>query len=242
MPYYIGISDYSNNYNDIFNTIEIHYTYNKKLSNNQWIKLRDLAMKKIKYSIIVNKEITTNIDINTMKYKFNDFWNGCKIIQNNISNLLFIFDKDYQLNIKNMEKIIEFNKYLPIDINHCIQFNNNEWYNTDIINFLEKNNWIIIINNNMNIYTPNLKYYKPLNNTIYIRYNGSIGNHIGSYDKKILLEIKKFIKTQKIKKVFIYFNNDQSETSNLNINDAIFDGIRMMNITKNKKLGKNIKL
>jgi len=224
MPYYIGTSGGNNLYN--FNSIEINETYYTMPSNDTWIAWRKDAGKYFLYSVKVNKNVVTSSNKDKIQKYWNEFWDGCKLLKNKLGCILFQFNSKFMNTKNNIDKLLYIINLVPKNVTAVVEFKNNSWYNIDIINFLEKNGWIVaVVDHKTKLYK-----YVPRNKIIYVKYYSIVGNKKYVFDKLLT-----FIKKNKIKKVFVYFNIKYNDKK---IQYAIDDAIHLVNLTENKKIKK----
>ena len=142
-------------------------------------------------------------------------------------------------NDHNINKIINLIKNIDI----AFEFRDSLWFNDNTYNIMKKYNTtiaIVNINNKFgwttlnNGFNPTLDKFVKTSSYIYVRFHGSKGQYIGSYDTKVLRELINFIEPLHIKKAYIYFNNTDSNSNISKLSDAIHDSKKLYDLINNE--------
>lgn len=225
---FIGTSGFFVKVNDYLkklNSIEINHTFYKFPTKTLLQNLQKYNLKyNLKYSIKVNQYITHYKQLLNVKQIWNDFYNAFEPISNLVKCFLFQFSEKFLANSHNFDKIKKFSKLLDSKHHYVFEFRNTDWY--EYSKLLNKLNIIVC---------SNLNFINVHNNVIYFRLNGKTGLYEGLYTSNDLKYLYETIKTSNINEAFIYFNNTDTETNE--INDAFKNAKQLTN--KLNELNKN---
>ena len=207
-------------YSKIFRTVEINYTF-YKLPSKKTVKAWYLdTPANFKFSIKVNQYITHFKKLHNADKYIKKFLKRIKPLKDKLLCLLFQFPKNFSCTKENIKRILSLKKILPskTDAKIALEFRHISWFNDDIYKIIKANKFIFVVS-----YVPkhflddvNQGFYPKLSGdvishkNIYIRMHGITGEYVGSYSNKILNEVNRFIKKNKLKKAMVYFNNTDS--------------------------------
>lgn len=208
---YIGTSGFVKNPNEhinYLNSVEINHTFYKYPANNFVNKLSNY---KLIYSIKVNQLITHYHKLHNIEILWKQFYNLFKPIYKQIHCFLFQFHKNFLPNLINIDRIKKLSLLLNKNHKYVMEFRNELW-----------NDHINMINNLDIIYCSNINLFNVINNTIYIRLNGTTELYKGNYSNELLKKIYNQIAKNQINYAYIYFNNtDENDNAWKNANTLI---------------------
>jgi len=227
-------------YDKTFNTVEINASFYNFYKKSTWDKIINNSPDNFVYSIKVNRSITHYRKFNRLREFIKPF-----IGMKKVKCLLFQFPPNFKYSDDNIKKLNDLSKYYDkakTHMNFVFEFRNISWYLLDNLTklndlFEKKKHWIIAVTNIDNKYYPSFDEYNNLINSqqldvMYVRMHGTADKYEGSYSKKSLKELGKFIRSNNTKEemdIFIYFNNTDSLYKD-NLPDAVHDAIELQHI------------
>ena len=148
------------------------------------------------------------LDENSEEY-IKSFFKNSKNLKEHLGCVLIQLPPNFKCDIERLEKFLKFIfsyiKRIKYKADFAIEFRNESWFIKPVYDMLNKYNIAITISD-----TPSWPMTKEITATFtYIRFHGP-GQLFGSlYTNKQMKDWTKFIASQKkLKKVYVYFNND----------------------------------
>jgi uncharacterized protein YecE (DUF72 family) len=220
-----------------FNCVEINTTfYGTPLTSTikKWVsEVEDNPS--FQFVIKVSKFITHSKKLNDFVECWNNFWNGSKdkngkerggihyLHQSNrLSCLLFQFPPNFKNTKGNLEKLKTVKETVPVDINCAFEFRDSSWYDGKVADGLFTKNWMLvhpILNNSLfesgwagDLKDTDLDHFNISDKDfIYLRFHGTKGRYVGSYDQDLFLEkLASIICSGNNKQIYVMFNNTDS--------------------------------
>ena len=242
-------------YTTHFNSIEINDTYYNDFDVEYWeqVKLKlnkiENSQAKLNVSLVFNKALsdkiknTDELTKDIIETEFNTYWdNKIALIADDINNIVFIFESNFDYNESNFEKLKMLQEVLEphsSKINFVFEFYNNSWYNGSVARFFieKKLSYVTLILNNKNnefgynLENTNIPFINGYINDeesfpiSYIKLYGSLQKYNGSH-KRNLPELIEHIKQHNFenknyisilnpkKPIYVYFNNLETDLEN----------------------------
>jgi uncharacterized protein YecE (DUF72 family) len=184
-----------------FDTVEINNTFynlprTKAVEN--WFKL---APKNFLYAVKANRFITHIKRLNEPAEPLERFFEIINLLKHKLGPVLFQLPPRFH---KDLYKLKDFLNLLPEKIKSVFEFRHESWFSQDTYKLLEKHNAGFCVHDMPGIKTPLVV----TGNMIYIRFHGSTGRYESNYTESMLGKWADWIKEQKVKKTYAYFNND----------------------------------
>ena len=188
-------------YSNIFDTVELNSTFYhlpKKETVQNW---RKNSLKNFLYAVKASRFITHIKRLKDVEEPVKTFYETVALLKGKLGPVLFQLPPSMKQNLKLLEFFLEL---LPRKPKFVFEFRNESWFSKDTYKLLEKFNAAFCIHDLFGNESPRIQ----TSDTIYIRFHGTSGRYEGNYSEKKLADWAKWIKQQKAKNVFVYFNND----------------------------------
>lgn len=188
--------------NTPFNAIEVNstfYHFPREKTIENWLKYGE----KLRFVIKVHRSITHLYKFNEIaKENWIKFYNLLKILNPFID--LYLFQIPPSMKSQNLENIISFHKFTGIGEKFAFEPRRIDWFNQEIVKKLKENNITFV-----SVSAPKLPDdIIVTTSNAYIRFHGRTKWYSYRYSEEELIDYAKKIKDLKVKKVYIFFNND----------------------------------
>lgn len=195
-------------YSQIFNTVEINYSFYKLPSIKTYKKWINETPFNFCFALKLSRYITHVKRLRDANNAFDDFLKRAKVLEHKLGPILiqlpsnfkldFKVMKDFLIHIKNSKKRFAF------------EFRNNIFNSKDLINLFKKHNIAIVFSHASTF--PYFKKEEITSDFIYLRLHGPSMLYASSYsDDELNVWANKIKKWKRNKDVYVYFNNDANE-------------------------------
>lgn len=184
-----------------FDTVEINNTFYhlpKAKTVENWHRI---TPKNFLYVVKANRFITHIKRLNEPAEPVERFFEIVNLLKEKLGPVLYQLPPSFH---KELDRLKEFIGFLPDTTKSVFEFRHKSWFSQDTYKLLEKHNCSFCIHDMPGVKTPLVV----TGDTIYIRFHGSTGRYEGNYTKSMLGKWADWIKKQKVKKSYAYFNND----------------------------------
>ena len=186
-----------------FTTVELNNSFYHLPSEAAFTNWRKLSPEGFVFAVKVSRFITHIKRLRNAEEPLNNFLSRADFLQNKLGPLLYQLPPNMKRNDEALEAFISI---LPCQYRHVFEFRHESWLNDGVFNILRRHDVGLCVFD-----MPDLKC--PLVATAdfaYIRFHGSIGLYSSCYGEEELSDwAKKIVQSgQKLKTVYIYFNND----------------------------------
>lgn len=208
-------------YSSSLNSLELNSTFYNfpPVSSINNLKKYDLM-----YTIKVHYSITHARKLKNIRTIWKQFYKAFEPIYDKIICFLFQFNKQFEYNKKNFDRLQKMTTLLDNKHRYAFEFRQKEWIDNDEVYELFRNNhWTLVIthvnnekkwaDNLSDGFNPPLNKYKNTSDLIYFRMHGTGGKYWGSYTNNEFKSIFEMIKKKPIKYALIYFNNTDRNAS-----------------------------
>ncbi len=188
-------------YAEHFDTVEINNTFYhlpKAKTVENWHKL---APKNFLYAVKANRFITHIKRLNEPAEPLERFFEIVSLLKEKLGPVLYQLPPSFH---KDTDRLKGFLALLPEKTKSVFEFRHKSWFSQDTYKLLEKHNAGFCVHDMPGVKTPLVV----TGDTIYIRFHGSTGRYEGNYTKSMLGKWAGWIKKQKVRKTYAYFNND----------------------------------
>jgi uncharacterized protein YecE (DUF72 family) len=188
-------------YCEHFDTVEINNTFYhlpKQKTVENWQKV---SPKNFIFAVKASRFITHIKRLKGIDEPLERFFEITALLKNKLGPILFQLPPSMQKNTELLSSSIE---KLPRENTYVFEFRNQSWYSDDTYALLDKNNIGICVHDMPGNPSPKIITGK----IIYIRFHGLSDRYEGNYTESMLNKFAGWIKKQKAKEIYAYFNND----------------------------------
>jgi len=188
-------------YAEHFGTVEINNTFYhlpKAKTVENWHRL---APKNFLYAVKANRFITHIKRLNEPAEPLERFFEIISLLKEKLGPILYQLPPSFH---KDLGRLKNFLALLPNTTKSVFEFRHKSWFSQDTYKLLEKHNISFCVHDMPGVKTPLVV----TGDTIYIRFHGSTGRYEGNYTESMLGKWADWIKKQKAKYNYVYFNND----------------------------------
>ena len=195
-----------------FSTVEINSTFYHMPPPKTFERWHDVVDSKFRYSVKFSKFITRTkrlvLDKDSKPF-IKEFLNRAALLKSRLAVILFQLPPSLRYDKKSLEaflKIIStYSKQIKLRARFAFEFRHKSWFNEETYSILKKNSAAFVIGDSSRY--PGKRVVT--GDTIYIRMHGPGRLFASKYSNKQLRELHSFITSnKKIKKCYVYFNND----------------------------------
>lgn len=207
-PFYpanLANKDFLEFYTKKFSTVEINSSFYHLPKEQTFKNWRDKTPKDFLFSVKVSRFITHQKKLKDVKEPWQLFWQRVKFLKEKLGPILFQLPPNFK---SNSERLKNFLKILPKKQAFTFEFRHESWFCEEIYKILATYNSALTISD-----TPSYPYFEVITaDFTYLRLHGHerlyTSNYQDKYLKKLSQKIKNWLRTCKLKKVFVYFDND----------------------------------
>lgn len=198
-PPTLPVKNYFNYYANCFKTVEINNTF-YKFPNPQTVHTwAQQTPPDFKFSLKVSREITHIKRMSQVEILLRSFYELADILQEKLGCFLFQFPPSFKFTGENLARIIE---QLDPGYKNVLEFRHASWWHPEVIDMIQENHLIFCTVSGFSL---------PEKLTItdkiaYIRFHGD-PIYTGCYTEQELLHWAQQIKVEKVKELWVYFNN-----------------------------------
>jgi uncharacterized protein YecE (DUF72 family) len=208
--------------NSKLNAIELNASYYRFPFPNQiksWSRKTQAAKGELNWIIKVNRLITHIHKLNKNSYTtLRKFLNLFSPLNKYISIYLFQMPPSFHFTPENKKRLKNFvKKFLKLKEKIAFEFRHKTWFSSSALNFISKLK-VTFVSVDAPDKTELPREIFATSDKIYVRMHGRTGWYSHNYNKKELSEIKKKImktaRKNKVKEVYIFFNNNHNMLRN----------------------------
>jgi len=188
-------------YAEHFDTVEINNTFYhlpKAKTVENW---HHIAPKNFLYAVKANRFITHIKRLNEPAEPLQRFFEIVNLLKEKLGPVLYQLPPSFH---KDIGRLKNFLGLLPDTTKSVFEFRHKSWFSQDTYKLLEKHNISFCVHDMPGVKTPLIV----TGDTIYIRFHGSTGRYEGNYTESMLGKWADWIKKQKARNTYAYFNND----------------------------------
>lgn len=195
-----------------FSTVEINSTFYHMPLPKTFERWHDAVDSKFRYSVKFSRFITRTkrlvLDKDSKPF-IKEFLNRTSLLKSRLAIILFQLPPSMKYDKKTLEAFLKFistySKQIKLSSRFAVEFRNKSWFNDETYSILKKNRAAFVIGDSSRY--PGKRVVT--GDTIYIRMHGPGRLFASKYSNKQLRELHSFITSnKKIKKCYVYFNND----------------------------------
>ena len=190
-------------YSSVFSTVELNSTFYRLPPKKVWQSWEERAPDNFIYSVKMNRFLTHIKRLNDPKDPWKKFWEGASELKNHLGPILFQLPPNLA---KDKGKLLGLSKILPKNLYFSFEFRHTSWFDDEIYEFLQKNNWALTV-----VSHPSLPFIPKTTASFgYLRFHGEKSLYGSSYSQERLKYFAKLINgwLKKNLDVYAYFNND----------------------------------
>ena len=190
-------------YSHTFDTVEINNTFYqlpKLQSVETWYQT---APKNFLFTVKANRYITHIKRLKDASESLNRFFDVIGAFKEKCGPILYQLPPNFHQDHCRLEGFL---KILPSDHLSVFEFRHKSWFSQDTLKLLDQYNAVFCVHDMPGLQTPCAITGK----TIYLRFHGPSERYAGNYCDKTLTDWSCWItdNLSRVKKVFVYFNND----------------------------------
>jgi len=198
--------------NSGLNSVELNSSFYRFPYPNQvrgWAR-RTFYRRGFKWSIKIHRSISHYRKVSENSYGiFSKFLNLFRPLDKYIEFYLLQLPPKYIMNNENIDKIREFIRNFRLEYKLAVEFRNDTWFNDEAIELSNEYKFIFV-----SVDSPQISFIRESNDTIYLRMHGRTDWYIHYYTDDEINEIIDRILSYKVKKIYIYFNNNHDMLEN----------------------------
>ncbi|AIL13553.1 hypothetical protein IM40_08765 [Candidatus Paracaedimonas acanthamoebae] len=198
-PLNLKPQDHLHFYVNHFNTVEVNSTFYQYPSSKTVLKWYQTAPLGFKFTIKAHHMITHKLKFNEAQDWIKQTYNLCDILQEKMGCFLFQLPPSLIFTRENLEHILA---QLDPFYKNVLEFRHPSWWDSHVFKACKLANITICSVSGMNV--PEIII--PNQPELYIRFHGS-PTYEPHYEKEILEEWSKRIRTSKAENTWLYFNN-----------------------------------
>ncbi|MBU2540832.1 MAG: DUF72 domain-containing protein [Candidatus Omnitrophica bacterium] len=200
-PKTLNTKDWFKFYSRYFNTVEINNTFYRLPSKSVFRNWHVQAEKGFLYSIKANRYITHMKKLKDAAKTLKRFFQHVKLLKANLGPILYQLPPGWSLDLVRFR---DFLSELPKGYSHVFEFRNNTWFKKEIFDLMAKHNVSFCIHDMLGVDCPRLL----TNDIIYLRFHGTEAKYHGRYSISALKKWSIWVKRQRSRRLYVYFNND----------------------------------
>ena len=195
-----------------FSTVEINSTFYHMPPPKTFKRWHDVVDSKFRYSVKFSRYITRTKRLvldDESKPFIKEFLDRTALLKSRLEVILFQLPPSLKFNLKTLEAFLKFistySKQIKLKARFALEFRHKSWFNEETYSILKKYNTAFVIGDSSRY--PNERVVT--GDTMYIRMHGPGRLFASKYSNKQLRELHDFlVLNKKVKKCFVYFNND----------------------------------
>lgn len=202
-------------YSEKFNSVEINNSFYTTISQKTYKNWLEITPKNFGFVIKGHRYITQYKKLKNVDEEVGHFFDNILVLKDKLKCILWQFPKNFKFKDEYIDRLEVFLKLLPKNIFHAFEFREEGWFNTTVMNILEKNNSCLVVSQSSIFPEINM----PSEKFTYLRFHGPEGLYSSGYSDGQLKKWAEKIKDYQKKKmtVFAFFNND---SGNYAVNNA----------------------
>lgn len=196
-------------YTDHFQTVEINNTFYQLPAEGTFRSWHDQAPEGFRYAVKANRYITHMKKLKDPEEAVGNFLSRARLLGDHLGPILWQLPPNWYAD---PERLANFAKLLPDDLDHAFEFREPDWFQGEIRGILEENDLSFVIFSLPELDCPRWVTADP----VYLRFHGAHGKYQGRYGKKGLEPWAERIRRWEEEgyAVYAYFNNDAQGFAN----------------------------
>ena len=187
-----------------FKTVEINNSFYNLPSKDTFRRWKKQSENNFVFSVKANRYITHMKKLSDPEESLKNFLENASALDDKLGPLLFQLPPFWH---KNQDKLENFFRKLPKKHEVVFEFRHESWYDKEIYELLDKYNIALCLHDLADGSSPQDLV---TTNFSYIRFHGPDGRYSTSYSEEQLQEWAERIRDLDVKKIYCYFNNDNS--------------------------------
>ncbi|GAG80624.1 unnamed protein product [marine sediment metagenome] len=188
-------------YAEHFDTVEINNTFYQLPKAKTVENWHQIVPNNFLYAVKANRFITHIKRLNEPAEPLERFFEIVNLLKEKLGPVLYQLPPSFH---KDIGRLRNFLALLPDTTQSVFEFRHKSWFSQDTYKLLEKHNISFCVHDMQGLKTPLIV----TGDTIYIRFHGSTGRYEGNYTESMLSKWASWIKKQKARNIYAYFNND----------------------------------
>lgn len=223
-PADVKVKDHFPYYQKFFKTVELNNPFYHLPPKQTFINWKNTVDNDFVYAVKASRFITHMKKLKDPAESLANFLENVSGLEEKLGVILFQLPPGWKYNSDRFRKFLEA---LPAENRYVFEFRNDDWYNDEVYDLLERYNCAFCIYELAGHMSP----HKVTADFVYIRLHGPTGNkYQGSYSKESLQGWAKKCNEWRAdgKDVFVYFDNDEAGY-------AAFNAITLQNMIEKEK-------
>lgn len=190
-------------YAERFRTVEINNTFYQLPSRDTFQAWEKQAPEGFRYAVKANRYITHMKKLKDPEEAVDNFLSRARLLGEHLGPILWQLPPNWYAD---PERLANFAKLLPDDLDHAFEFREGDWFQDEIRDILEENGLSFVIFSLPELECPQWITADP----VYLRFHGAHGKYQGRYGREGLEPWAKRIQGWAAEghSVNAYFNND----------------------------------
>ena len=186
-----------------FTTVELNNSFYRLPSETAFVNWRELSPKGFVFAVKVSRFITHMKRLKNVEEPLQNFLSRADFLQDKLGPLLYQLPPNMKRNDETLEAFLSM---LPCQYHHVLEFRHESWIDDRVFEVLRRHNVGLCVFDMPGFTCP----LAATADFAYIRFHGSAGLYASCYSDEELSDWAKRIGGigQKLKTVYIYFNND----------------------------------
>jgi uncharacterized protein YecE (DUF72 family) len=191
-----------------FDTVEINASFYRLPLASTFVGWREKAPPGFRYAVKVNRFITHMKKLLKCEEPLDQFIALARPLEHTLGPLLYQLPPSLH---KNLDRLAQFLRRLPGDLEHVVEFRHKSWYEDDVLELLEKHDVGFVTHDLAGLVSPRWASGR----TAYVRFHGTGGKYWGRYSAEQTDEWAHWLLDQRAagRSCWAYFNNDIHEHS-----------------------------
>jgi len=199
-PSTLARKDWFEYYLQHFDTVELNYPFYRVPSKETVRRWYQQAPKKFLYAIKANRVITHYKKFIHTKKLINNFYSLLDLLEEKLGCVLFQFPKNFIYQKESLARII---KQLDVSKRNILEFRHPSWWREDVWEILQQKNITFCT-----VSAPEIPgQFVKTSKIFYMRLHGVKEWYSGSYSKRELNQVVQWLKINRFKECWIYFDN-----------------------------------
>jgi uncharacterized protein YecE (DUF72 family) len=190
-------------YSGFFDTVELNNTFYRLPSPSVFREWQAQAPRSFLFSVKVNRFLTHMKKLKNARAPLSKFLSRARLLKNHLGPLLYQLPPRWHLNLERLE---DFLKLLPSDLQHVFEFRDSSWLNEQVFELLKKYHASLCLHD-----MPGLEQMpRGIGPIGYVRFHGAAKKYQGGYPDATLRRwwhwMEKELRAGR--DIYAYFNND----------------------------------
>jgi uncharacterized protein YecE (DUF72 family) len=202
-PEHLSQEEWFSYYKKHFNTVEINNTFYQLPEEQTFLSWRKQAPRGFIYAVKANRYITHMKKLKDASQTLPKFLERIRLLKENLGPVLWQLPPRWHANPERLEHFVSL---LPGEMRHAFEFRDQDWFQDEVRQILERYDMIFCIHDKAGLGCPQWVTSK----FVYLRFHGSTGDYGGEYGERRMRSWAQRIEAwlKEGRTVFAYFNND----------------------------------